>query len=354
MTTGERFFRSGMSGHGGSRAAYLLLVLALAGCDRLVDRQIQKNLDRVDASVLTSGDMTVVLCGTGSPLPDHERAGGCTAVIAGGEFVLVDIGPGSWETVDLANLPTSAVSTILLTHLHSDHIGDLGEATTQSWIAGRTKPLDVWGPAGTAQVVEGFAEAYAHDVDYRVTHHGDAFMPRAAATAVAHEIALPADPVGSVVVFERNGLKVTAFPVDHRPVEPALGYRFDFRGRSVVVSGDTKKSASVAKNAAGADILVHEALLPTLILRAADLAERGGCTRLAKLARDLPGYHTSPIEAAEVARDAGVKHLVFTHLVPAPPNFLARRMFTSGVSSIFPGKVTLGEDKMRFTLAPAS
>jgi len=337
------------------RATILLSIAAsMVGCDSFIERQVQKNLDRVDTAVLQDPGLTVVLCGTGSPLPDHERAGSCTAVVAGGEIFLVDVGPGSWETVDLSNLPTAAVGTVLLTHLHSDHIGDLGETMTQSWIAGRSKPLDVYGPAGTAQVVEGFAEAYAHDVDYRVAHHLDSYMPRAAARALVHEIALPADPTGSVVVIDRGGLVVTAFPVDHRPVEPALGYRFDWRGRSVVVSGDTKKSPSVARNAKDADLLIHEALVPTLILRAADVAEKTGRTRLAKLARDLPGYHTSPAEAAEVARDAGAKKLVFTHLVPSPPNFIARRMFTSGLSGIYPGPVVLGEDRMRFHLPPAS
>ena len=100
--------------------------------------------------------MTVVLCGTGSPLADQERAGACTAVIAGGELVLVDVGPGSWETLDLTNVPTGELSAVLLTHFHSDHIGDLGEAMTQSWIAGRDTPLDVYGPVGTKQVVDGF------------------------------------------------------------------------------------------------------------------------------------------------------------------------------------------------------
>src|SRR5262249_30318137 len=125
---------------------------------------------------------------------------------------------------------TGALSAILLTHLHSDHIGDLGEAVTQSWIAGRAQPLDVYGPNGTAQVVEGFRTAYAPDVSYRVKHHGEQYLPSAAADTTAHEIALPQDQLSAVPVFEKNGLKVSAFLVDHRPVEPALGYRFDYRG----------------------------------------------------------------------------------------------------------------------------
>jgi ribonuclease Z len=331
-----------------------VLVAALAaapGCERLVERQIERNLQRVDASVLESPDLQVVLCGTGSPLPDAARAASCTAVIAGGHFVLVDAGPGSWEVLDLANLPIGRVDAVLLTHFHSDHIGDLGEATTQSWIVGRAAPLEVFGPPGTAQVVAGFAEAYAADVEYRIAHHGEGALPRAAAGAVAREIALPAG-TGATPVFERDGLRVTMFAVDHEPVAPAVGYRFDFAGRSVVVSGDTKKSESVAVNARGADLLVHEALHPGLVGRAVDAARRLGRDRLAKLAGDIPGYHASPVEAAEIAQQAGVPHLVLTHLVPAPPNALARRMFLAGVADAYDGEVTLGEDGMRFSLPP--
>jgi ribonuclease Z len=328
--------------------------LLLGACERFMDRQVEKNLSRAETGLLSSPDMTVVLCGTGSPLAAPDRASACTAVIAGGQLILVDVGPGSWKTVDLQNLPTAAVGTILLTHLHSDHIGDLGEATTQSWIAGRTTPLDIYGPTGTERVVAGFQQAYAPDTGYRVKHHGEAALPPDGARAVAHEIALPSDPLGAVTVFEKNGLKVSAFRVDHQPVEPALGYRFDYGGRLVVVSGDTKKSASLQHNAEGVDLLVHEALQPELIQRAARVAKETGRTRLAKLASDIPTYHTSPVEAAEIARDAHVKHLVFTHLVPAPTNFLVRRAFLSGVSNVYTGEVTLGADGMRFTLAPAS
>jgi ribonuclease Z len=137
-------------------------------------------------------------------------------------------------------------------------------------------------------------------------------------------------------------------------VSPAVGYRFDWRGRSVVVSGDTRKSASLVANAHGADLLVHEALQPKLTERGAEMAQRLGLPRLAKLAADLPGYHTTPREAAEVAREAGVAHLVLTHLVPGPSNALARRLFLDGAGEVFEGEITLGEDGMSFTLQPDS
>jgi ribonuclease Z len=176
-------------------------------------------------------------------------------------------------------------------------------------------------------------------------------MPRAAAGAEAHEFALPVDPEGPVVVLDEGGLRVTAFAVDHAPVSPAVGYRFDFAGRSVVVSGDARKSASVIANARGADLLVHEALCPPLIERAAATARGLGRERLAKLATDVLDYHTSAVQAAEVAREAGVGKLVLTHLVPAPPNAIARRLFLAGTADAFPGEIVLGEDGMRFHLA---
>ncbi len=337
------------------RVAALGIALAFSlGCERLIDAQIERNLTRVQTGLPDEPGLHVVLCGTGSPIADASRAAACTAVLAAGQLYLVDVGPGAWESADLANLPLARLSGVLLTHFHSDHIGDLGEAITGSWIAGRAQPLDVYGPAGTAGVVRGFVDAYARDADARSRHHGEQAMPRAAAGAIAHEIALDTDDpaLPSAVVVDRDGLRITAFAVDHAPVRPAVGYRFDYAGRSVVVSGDTKKSAGVAKHASGADLLVHEALLPEAAMRASAVAARIGNARLAKLASDIPGYHTAPVEAAELAQAAGAKKLVLTHLVPGPNNFLARRLFLRGVGAAYGGEVVLGEDGMRFDLPP--
>jgi ribonuclease Z len=334
------------------RLVFALMLIATTGCERLMDLAAEQAMSRVDTSVLESPDLQVILCGTGSPIADPDRASACTAVIAGGHFFLVDAGPGSWEKVDLANLPTGRLEGVFLTHFHSDHIGDLGEAEVQSWIAGRAQPLDLYGPPGVARIASGLAQVYAADVDARVAHHTDQFMPRAAASIAPHEIALGAEPNASAVVFDRGGLRVTMFAVDHRPVAPAVGYRFDWKGRSVVISGDTVKSASLVEHAKGADLLIHEVLDAALVERAVGAARRLGFERMAKLASDIPGYHTSPREAGEVARDAGVAHLVLTHLVPAPRNVLMERAFTHGAHEAYQGEVTLGEDGMRFALAP--
>lgn len=297
------------------------------------------------------GQLHVVLCGTGSPLPDANRAQACTAIVAGSELILVDTGSGSWRKIALNNLPVQNLSAVLLTHFHSDHIGDLGETIMQSWAAGRNQKLNVYGPPGVEQVVAGFTQAYALDTDYRVLHHGEQLMPRAVAGAIAQPIKLKSDEAAALV-FARNGLKVLAFKVNHDPISPAYGYRFEYKGRVVVVSGDTAKSDNLAKHAAGADLLIHEVIVKNLLQFAADNLEKAGNVRRAKMSRDITTYHTSPVEAAEVAAAAKAETLVFTHIVPPPNSPQIEQALTRPVSEVFKGKVVVGNDGMRFALPP--
>jgi ribonuclease Z len=339
------------------RAALLVaLALGLAGCDRLESALYERAADRLFAGdrteLLDDGALHVVLCGTGSPLADAERAAACTAVVAAGRLFLVDVGPGSWENVQLWRLPRAALAAVLLTHLHSDHIGELGEVVMQSWLAGRTRPLAVYGPPGVTGVVEGFRKAYALDTSYRVAHHGEAAMPPAGAVAVAHPVEVP--EAGAQVVLDEDGLRITAFPVDHRPVVPAYGYRFDHAGRSVVVSGDTARSPALVASAHGADVLVHEALAAHMVGRIAAIARARGEERWTKLMDDVVEYHTTPAEAVGVAREAGVRMLVLTHLVPGPSNRVAAWLFLRGVDGAPRLEVVLGEDGMHFRLPAGS
>lgn len=317
--------------------------------ERLITRQIDRTLNRVDTSLMTDGKIHVVLCGTAAALPDRDRAGACTAIIAGDQFWLVDIGPSSWRNVDQLNLPISKLSGVLLTHFHSDHINDLGEAITQSWIAGRATPLDVYGPQGINDVVGGFQEAFSHDKKFRVDHHGADYMPPAGAEAVPHLIAKPKG-LDAEPVFERNGLKVSVFLVDHAPIDIAFGYRFEYRGKVVVISGDTRKTESVIHNSQNADLLVHEALASKMTNRASARATELGMFRLAKMAIDVRGYHATPVEAAEVAEAAHVKKLVLTHIFPPLPNALAKHLFLEGASDAYHGPLILGADGTRIDI----
>jgi ribonuclease Z len=269
--------------------------------------------------------LRVILCGTSSPLPDPDRAKSCVVVVAAGKAYVVDTGPESWKTLGLLNFPGARIAAILLTHFHSDHIGDLGEFRMQTWVAGRRRPLPVHGPAGVEQVVAGFNQAYALDDQYREAHHGGDIMPLSGANLVAKPFAARAGGE-RFVVLEDGELTVTAFEVDHFPAAPAVGYRFDYRGRSVVISGDTKKLAAVAVASSGADVLIHDALSQPLRQVLADAARDAGNARVAKLLNDIGDYHASPLEAAEIANQAGVRLLIYTHFVPAliqPPLQLA-------------------------------
>jgi ribonuclease Z len=272
-------------------------------------------------------------------------------VLAGGRVYVVDVGPGSQEVAQLAGIPTAALGGILLTHFHSDHIGELGEWAMQSWVNGRTGPLHVYGPEGVDQVVGGFRQAYRLDDEYRIAHHGEEYLPRSATEWIPHTV--PAANGPGTKILDQDGLVVTAFAVDHEPVAPAVGYRFEFGGRSVVVSGDTDVSSNLEANAKGADLLIHEALLKGLMGQVSAAVGEAGRPRLQRLSSDVLDYHTSPAEAAELAKAAGVDTLVLTHLVPPVPGPLRGWLFMRGVE---PGSVDvmLGEDGMRFRLPPGS
>ncbi len=327
-------------------AALSAIVWQVAG-DRLVAaamrRQVLRNLSGAAFAEMTDG-LNVVLCGAGSPLPDPTRSGPCVLVIAGQRVMVVDVGSGAVRRIGPAGIPMSKIEDVFLTHFHSDHIDGLGELLMQRWAGGsRDAPLPVHGPKGVEDVVAGFNQAYAHDDSYRVAHHGPKIIPPTGAGGVAMPFDLPAEGQG-LVVLDVDGLKVTAFAVSHPPITPAVGYRFDYLGRSVVISGDTTKSANLQKFAEGADVLVHEALNPDLVRIMTDAATEAGAANLAQITRDILTYHTTPTQAAEIARDAHVKQLVFYHLVPALPYAPMEKMFVRGVSKIYGGGVTVARD----------
>jgi ribonuclease Z len=328
--------------------------------DAVLRRAIEHNLHAVRTDLLADDSMRVVLCGTGNPLPDRDRADACTAIFAGGNFYLVDAGPGAWKNLALWHIPAARLAAVMLTHFHSDHIGDLGEVNLETWAQGRDHPMRVYGPPGVEQVVGGFTQAYALDEAYRVAHHGAALMPPADWEMIPHAVRIdtPAGESpcagGTATVLEENGLKVTAFTVDHRPVAPAYGYRFDYKGRSVVISGDTVKCANLVAVATGADVLVHEAQSAHLVKLIQAAAERAGNARIAKIMADILRYHTTPVEAASEANQAGVEMLVLSHIGPPTPNMLARMAFMRGVAEFRPRGVVIGYDGMLLTLPVGS
>jgi ribonuclease Z len=320
--------------------------------DRLVARIARERIGRNTRALLAPDALRVMLCGTASPIPSASRAEACTAVFAGGRLWIVDTGPGSWRTLALARIRGEAIGAIFYTHLHSDHIGELGEFNLQTWAAGREGPLRVFGPDGVADVVDGFGKAYAADTRFRVAHHGATLLPPDRAQMVAHTVDLGG--ANAVRVLDEGGVVVTAFAVAHDPVKPAFGYRFDFGGRSVVVSGDTRPTPNLVAQARGADVLIHEAQSQAVVHLMEEAARDAGESRVAKILGDIPSYHTDPADAAREAVEAGVRLLVLTHFTPPPDNPILARIFERDITQRPPRGVVLGEDGMMVVLPTGS
>lgn len=302
--------------------------------------------DRAD--LMGDDALRVVVCGSSAPLPSAARAKSCLAIIAGGQLYLVDVGPESVENLVTWGIPLARIKGVALTHFHSDHIGDLGELNLQTWAQGRPGPLAVYGGPGVDQVVNGFNMAYRQDQGYRTAHHTDTLMPAAAWPLVARTVELnePAERGGlrTAVVADDGALRITAIEVNHAPVTPAYAYRFDYKGRAIVVSGDLKYDARFADAARGADILVMEAIARPMVEALQQGAEAAGRDRQAAIFHDIQDYHVDPSEAARLANAAGVQHLVLTHLLPAPDTALARRLFARDLDAVRQGAWMLADD----------
>jgi ribonuclease Z len=314
--------------------------------DRLFEFALTRLTSNADRR-FDDGALRVLFCGTSSPLPHPSRAKACVAVFAGKKFWVVDTGPSSWNSAALARIDPTRIGGVLLTHFHSDHIGDLGEWNLQTWVAGRPGPLPVYGGPGVERVVAGFSEAYALDTVYRIAHHGADFIPEANAK-------MEARPVEPGVILDEDGLKITAFAVQHSPVSPAYGYRFDYRGRSVVVSGDTAGDPRLVEASRGADVLAHEELTPAMIAKIGEIAAKNGRPRAAKIMHDIPDYHTDPVLVAKEANEADVRLLVFYHLLPPPQTAWMEQMLVRGVDAVRPKGWLVADDRMLIELPPES
>ncbi len=333
------------------RAGRATLVVAaaclLASC---IEQRLRREFTRADRSLLTASGMTLALCGTGTGLPDAGRAGPCTAVVAAGRLFLVDVGPGAWESADLGGLPVVALRGVLLTKLLSDDVADLGEAITRSWIAGRDRPLAIYGPPGTARVVADVDDVLRSDVAMRLSRHSADVLRPALEPAVGHELAVTG-ATEPVPVLDEDGLRITAAPVVDIGGVTTVGYRFDYRGRSVVVWGHGRNHNGAVRFAAGASVLVHEAANAEMIARGVDVMDALGERRWASFARESVKSHPSPVDAATTARDASVGMLILTRLYPAPTGWFEEWAFMRGVRAVFPN-TRLGVDGMRVRLDP--
>lgn len=319
----------------------------------LLDRTVASNLTGDALADLPDG-IHVLLCGAGGPLQDIQRSGTCVAIQAGEHLYVVDAGTNGARNIGRFGVNTGRVEAVLLTHAHSDHIDGLGELGILRWVGGnRAAPLPVHGPPVVADVVAGFNLAYAADFRYRTAHHGEAVVPARGAGLLASPFPLPADGELATVLETPDGVRISAFRVSHPPVDEAVGYRIDYADRAVVVSGDTAKSDNLIAHAQGVDLLLHEALASRMTARIATAADSVDAHGVAKIMRDVPSYHSTPVEAGEAAAEAQVGHLLLYHIVPPLPLAIMERVFLDGVAQAYEGPVTLGTDGTLISL-PAS
>ena len=287
--------------------------------------------------------LKITLCGTSSPIPAPGRAQACVAVETPEHLYIVDAGSGSAATANLSGVPMDKLRGILITHFHSDHISDIGDFNLNSWVAGRPEPLQIIGPTGVERIVDGFNMAYELDRGYRVAHHGAELLNPKLGT-------LQAKAIGEGVIIDQDGLRVTAFEVSHPPIEPAFGYRLDYGGRSVVISGDSLVTDKIVEISNGADVVLHDAMSLQLVRGAAGMARTTGNTRLATVMQDIQDYHATTEDLNRLSSEAEIGQLALYHLVPAPRNAMALRAFSNDI----PEGALLTEDGMVISLPAGS
>lgn len=283
-------------------------------------------------------DFTVTLLGTGTPPPLMARFGPSTLVEVGGRMFLFDAGRGATQRMWQLRKPFGKLDALILTHLHSDHVVGVPDIWLTGWLRGpygrRDEPLTVMGPEGTENLMGNLQEAYAWDVDTRVEDQG---MSRTAAGIMATN-------VGAGIVYEQDGITITAFDNNHGElINPSLGYRIDYDGRSAVISGDTKRVASLTELSRGVDLLVHSIG-----------AARQELLDSAPIWQRIMDHHIEPEDAGRVFAETRPKMAVFTHVValtngripPVGADEIMARMRTT-----YDGPVTMGRDLMRISIA---
>jgi ribonuclease Z len=274
-----------------------------------------------------SNAMRLILLGSGYPYPNADCAGPSCAVTVGDKIFIVDAGRGVTMRLAALGNPWSSINATFITHLHSDHIDGLPDLFHCGWEFGKGTPFELYGPKGIKQVSDGILQFYGPDIIIRrdLTEK----LSSEGARINVHEIQ------EGVALNITGVVKVTAFLVEHPPVTPAFGYRFDAGKYSIVISGDTRPSENLVRFAQGADILVHEAYVRKS--SAPDDPNHWSIYR----------YHTSAKEAGEIAAKAKVKTLVLTHLIPAgAPD----QEFLDEAKKTFSGKIIVGHDMTNLRL----
>lgn len=293
----------------------------------------------------------ITLLGTGSPLPSLNRCGAGQLIVTDEATILIDCGWGAARKLTGAAGvgPIAEIDTLFFTHMHSDHITDLPDFMMMRWTAGAAqRPLTIYGPDGTLEAVTGFRNALNPDVRYRRAHHGNK-LSQDGIEVIVHEIPVSDDPRA---VAEVGGIQVSSFEVDHKPVDPALGFTVEYRGKRVVFSGDTRKCQNLVNAAKGADVLVSEAVHIGLMENLMKLRRGNNDERTAQILQEAVEYHSPTMDVAEMAREAGVKELVLTHLIPPIPNEGPMvEEFVAGMSDVYKGPISVAVDNHKLNVA---
>ena len=306
--------------------------------DRVLESGTALIAERGALPLPESESLRVYVCGSASPL-GMGQAQACIAVVTPEHFYLIDSGAGSTDNINRLGLPMTRLQGLLLTHFHSDHIAEIYEVNLASWVQGRPQPLRIYGPQGVDEVTNAVNAGYRQDRLYRTGHHGEDLLPPALGV-LEHKTIAPG------VILEDGDLKISAYVAEHPPIEPAVGYRFDYRGRSVVISGDGNVNGDTLKIVDGADLLLHDALSLPTVSALSDALGTVGQTRQSRIVADVMDYHASTDSLIELGEKSHVDMVAFYHLVPVPPNSVLEEIFMRGA----PDNFLLAEDLMWFEL----
>ena len=268
----------------------------------------------------------VILLGTGTPRPSIERFGTATLVNAGGKYFLFDAGRGVTIRLSQAGITPDQIGHVFLTHLHSDHISGLDDLWITGWIWQRAQPIQVNGPTGTDDLVENLRHAYAADIAYRTNN----------TTLADEQTQIDSIEIEEGVIYDEQGVKITAFLVDHQPVAPAFGYRVDFGDRSIVISGDTTYSENLIRHAQNTDLLIHEIAdaSPNLL-------------KSNKRLQSILAYHTTPSQMADILEQTQPRLAVLNHVLLFG---VTSDQVLKDIADDYNGPVEMGYDLMKINI----
>jgi ribonuclease BN (tRNA processing enzyme) len=292
---------------------------------------------RAQAALKDAKGTKLVLLGTAAgPVPGRSREMASHVMLSNGAAYVLDCGMGVTNQYARTGIPFSALKSIFITHHHADHNIEYGPLLIVGWIQGMHLDVRAFGPPPLKQMTEDFMRAYKTTVDFWAE---DLKMQPLASVAVQEVSA--AGPV-----TQDDNVKVSAIIVEHPPVKPALGYRFDFKDRSIAFSGDTVPLEAVATMAKGADVLVHEAMyMPALEKYLRDQIAKGRPVKFEPYMAHMKADHTRVEDVGRIAQEAGVKTLVLSHLTPALDS-ITDAMWRAPAAKYFKGEIIVGKDLM--------